>query len=81
MWGAFRDLGKIWQMMNTKRFDNIMFKTKTVSARALPEGIEVRFNASEEGETPPRPARCTTRCCKPWSARPKARRWRLRILA
>ncbi|MBX9818394.1 MAG: FAD-dependent oxidoreductase, partial [Burkholderiaceae bacterium] len=43
MQGADRDLVKIWQKMNAKRFDNIMLKTKTVSARALPEGIEVTF--------------------------------------
>jgi dihydrolipoamide dehydrogenase len=38
--GARLDLVKIWQKMNAKRFDNIMLKTKTktVSARALPEG-------------------------------------------
>jgi len=50
MQGADRDLVKIWQKMNAKRFDNIMLKTKTVSARALPEGIEVTFAAMEEGE-------------------------------
>ena len=43
MQGADRDLVKVWQKMNAKRFDNIMLKTKTVSARALPEGIEVTF--------------------------------------
>ncbi|HPH15235.1 MAG TPA: FAD-dependent oxidoreductase, partial [Burkholderiaceae bacterium] len=43
MQGADRDLVKIWQKMNAPRFDNIMLKTKTVSARALPEGIEVTF--------------------------------------
>ncbi len=41
MQGADRDPVKIWQKLNAKRFDNIMLKTKTVSARALPEGIEV----------------------------------------
>jgi dihydrolipoamide dehydrogenase len=51
MQGADRDLVKIWQKMNAKRFDNIMLKTKTVSARALPEGIEVSFAAAEEGGT------------------------------
>ena len=50
MQGADRDLVKIWQKMNAPRFDNIMLKTKTVSARALPEGIEVTFAAMEEGE-------------------------------
>ncbi len=55
MQGADRDLVKIWQKMNAKRFDNIMLKTKTVSARALPEGIEVTFAAAEEGGTCPAP--------------------------
>jgi dihydrolipoamide dehydrogenase len=50
MQGADRDLVKIWQKMNAKRFDNIMLKTKTVGARATPEGIEVTFAAAEEGE-------------------------------
>ena len=55
MQGADRDLVKIWQKMNAKRFDNIMLKTKTVSARALPEGIEVTFASAEEGGTAPAP--------------------------
>jgi dihydrolipoamide dehydrogenase len=55
MQGADRDLVKIWQKMNAKRFDNIMLKTKTVSARALPEGIEVTFAAAEEGVKVPEP--------------------------
>ena len=49
MQGADRDLVKVWQKLNAKRFDNIMLKTKTVSARALPEGIEVTFAPMEEG--------------------------------
>ena len=55
MQGADRDLVKIWQKMNAKRFDNIMLKTKTVGARALPEGIEVTFAPAEEGGTAPEP--------------------------
>jgi dihydrolipoamide dehydrogenase len=55
MQGADRDLVKIWQKMNAKRFDNIMLKTKTVGAKATPEGIEVTFAAAEEGGTAPGP--------------------------
>ena len=55
MQGADRDLVKIWQKMNAPRFDNIMLKTKTVSARALPEGIEVTFESAEPGGTAPAP--------------------------
>ena len=55
MQGADRDLVKIWQKMNAKRFDNFMLKTKTVGARALPEGIEVTFESAEPGGTAPAP--------------------------
>ncbi len=41
--------------MIAKRIDSIMLKTKTVSARALPEGIEVTFAPAEEGGTAPAP--------------------------
>ena len=51
MQGADRDLVKVWQKMNAPRFDNIMLKTKTVSARAMAKGIEVSF----EGEGAPAP--------------------------
>ena len=43
MQGADRDLVKVWQKMNAKRFDNIMLKTKTVGAEASAEGIKVKF--------------------------------------
>ena len=43
MQGADRDLVKVWQKMNAKRFDHIMLKTKTVGAEATPEGIKVQF--------------------------------------
>jgi dihydrolipoamide dehydrogenase len=46
MQGADRDLVKVWQKMNTPRFDNIMLKTKTVGAEATKDGILVKF----EGE-------------------------------
>jgi dihydrolipoamide dehydrogenase len=65
MQGADRDLVKIWQKMNAKRFDNIMLKTKTVGAKALPEGIEVTFAAAEGGWQLPPHRRSTTWCCKP----------------
>ena len=55
MQGADRDLVKIWQKMNAPRFDNIMLKTKTVGAKATPDGIEVTFEAAEAGGTAPAP--------------------------
>ena len=50
MQGADRDLVKVWQKMNAKRFDNIMLKTKTVGAEATKDGILVKF----EGEGAPK---------------------------
>ena len=50
MLGADRDLVRVWQKMNTPRFDNIMLKTKTVGAEATKDGILVRF----EGEQAPK---------------------------
>jgi dihydrolipoamide dehydrogenase len=50
MQGADRDLVRVWQKMNTPRFDNIMLKTKTVGAEATSDGILVRF----EGEQAPK---------------------------
>ena len=47
MQGADRDLVKVWQKMNTPRFDNIMLKTKTVGAEATPEGIKVKFESDD----------------------------------
>jgi dihydrolipoamide dehydrogenase len=49
MTGADRDLVKVWQKFNEKRFDNIMLGTKTVKAEATHEGIKVWF----EGENAP----------------------------
>jgi dihydrolipoamide dehydrogenase len=50
MQGADRDLVKVWQKMNTPRFDNIMLKTRTVAAEARKDGIYVTF----EGEGAPK---------------------------
>ncbi|MEJ8840524.1 dihydrolipoyl dehydrogenase [Ramlibacter sp. AN1133] len=50
MQGADRDLVRVWQKMNTPRFDNIMLKTRTVGAEATRDGILVRF----EGEQAPK---------------------------
>jgi dihydrolipoamide dehydrogenase len=49
MTGADRDLVKVWEKKNATRFDSIMLKTKTASAQATREGIEVAF----EGEKAP----------------------------
>ena len=47
--GADRDLVKVWQKFNEKRFDKLMLKTKTIKAEAKPDGILVSF----EGENAP----------------------------
>ncbi|MEK9776352.1 MAG: dihydrolipoyl dehydrogenase [Quisquiliibacterium sp.] len=49
MTGADRDLVKVWQKFNEKRFDKIMLGTKTVKAEATKKGIKVWF----EGENAP----------------------------
>ncbi len=50
MAGADRDLVKVWEKKNASRFDKVMLKTKTVSAKATTAGIEVGF----EGENAPK---------------------------
>ncbi|ATQ75504.1 dihydrolipoyl dehydrogenase [Massilia violaceinigra] len=55
MQGADRDMVKVWQKFNEKRFDKVMTKTKTVAVEALEEGIKVTFEAAEAGVTAPEP--------------------------
>jgi dihydrolipoyl dehydrogenase len=50
MLGADRDLVKVWQSMNARRFDKIMLKTKTTKVEARKEGLKVWF----EGEGAPK---------------------------
>src|SRR5208283_157926 len=50
MTGADRDLVKVWEKVNSKRFDHVMLKTKTVGAKATKAGVEVSF----EGENAPK---------------------------
>jgi dihydrolipoamide dehydrogenase len=47
--GADRDLVKVWQAFNARRFDKVMLKTRTVKVEALKEGLRVSF----EGENAP----------------------------
>jgi dihydrolipoamide dehydrogenase len=49
MQGPDRDLVKVWEKMNARRFDKIMLKTKTVAVEAKPDGLLVTF----EGESAP----------------------------
>ncbi|HET8703344.1 dihydrolipoyl dehydrogenase [Castellaniella sp.] len=50
MTGADRDLVKVWDKMNARRFDHVMLNTKTVAAEAKDDGIWVTF----EGEAAPK---------------------------
>jgi dihydrolipoamide dehydrogenase len=54
MLGADRDLVKVWEKKNAQRFDNVMLKTRTVSAEARDDGIWVGF----EGERAPAEPQC-----------------------
>ena len=47
MSGADRDLVKVWQKLNARRFERIMLKTKTVGAEATAEGVRVQFEAAD----------------------------------
>jgi len=49
MAGADRDLVKVWEKYNSKRFANVMLKTRTTAAEARDDGIYVSF----EGEKAP----------------------------
>jgi dihydrolipoamide dehydrogenase len=55
MQGADRDLVKVWQKFNEKRFDKVMTKTRTVAVEALKEGIKVSFESAEPGGSAPEP--------------------------
>ena len=52
MLGADRDLVKVWEKKNAPRFDRIMLKTKTVSAKATKAGIEVAFEGANAPSGP-----------------------------
>ncbi len=54
MAGADRDLVKIWEKRNARRFDKIMLKTRTIAVEARKEGIYVTF----EGEKAPAAPEC-----------------------
>jgi len=52
MAGADRDLVKVWQTFNARRFDNIMLKTKTTKVEATKEGLKVTFDGEAAPRTP-----------------------------
>lgn len=54
MQGPDRDLVKVWEKKNDHRFDNVMLKTRTVTAEASEQGIWVTF----QGEKAPVEPQC-----------------------
>ncbi|MEO8938667.1 MAG: dihydrolipoyl dehydrogenase [Burkholderiaceae bacterium] len=54
MQGADRDMVKVWQKFNEKRFDHVMMKTKTVKAEARDDGIYVTFEGEQAPKEPQR---------------------------
>jgi dihydrolipoamide dehydrogenase len=50
--GADRDLVKVWQKFNAKRFDNLMLGTKTVKVEAEKKGIRVWFEGANAPAEP-----------------------------
>ena len=47
MFGADRDLVKVWEKRNAPRFQRLLLKTKTTKAEARPDGIRVEFEGAE----------------------------------
>ncbi len=47
--GADRDLVKVWQKINARRFDRILLNTRVSGAHATPEGVQVQFAPAQEG--------------------------------
>jgi dihydrolipoamide dehydrogenase len=52
MQGADRDLVKVWQKFNEKRFDHVMLNTKTAKAEATEQGIKVWFEGAQAPKEP-----------------------------
>ncbi|KUO60151.1 MAG: dihydrolipoamide dehydrogenase [Alphaproteobacteria bacterium BRH_c36] len=50
--GADRDLVKVWEKVNAKRFDKIMLKTRTVAVEASTDGIHVTFEGDQAPDEP-----------------------------
>ncbi|WP_242463315.1 dihydrolipoyl dehydrogenase [Rhodocyclus tenuis] len=48
--GADRDLVKVWEKKNGKRFERILLNTGVSAATAQASGIEVTFSSGEKGE-------------------------------
>lgn len=54
MAGADRDLFKVWEKFNAKRFERIMLQTKTTAVEAREDGIWVSFSGAQAPSAPER---------------------------
>jgi len=54
MLGADRDLVRVWQKMNEKRFDRILLGTKTVGVEAKKDGVYATFEGAQAPAGPQR---------------------------
>ncbi|MFO0483545.1 MAG: dihydrolipoyl dehydrogenase [bacterium] len=54
MLGADRDLVRVWQKMNERRFDRVMLGTKTVGVEARPDGLYATFEGAAAPAGPQR---------------------------
>ncbi|TMG91338.1 MAG: dihydrolipoyl dehydrogenase, partial [Betaproteobacteria bacterium] len=52
MSGVDRDLVKVWQTFNARRFDNVMLKTRTAKVEAVKEGLRVSFEGENASAKP-----------------------------
>jgi dihydrolipoamide dehydrogenase len=52
MTGADRDLVRVWQKFNAKRFASVMLKSRTVKAEATKKGISVGFDGEQAPAEP-----------------------------
>jgi dihydrolipoamide dehydrogenase len=52
MLGADRDLVRVWEKMNSQRFDRVMLKTKTTKVEATKNGIKVTFEGEQAPDKP-----------------------------
>jgi dihydrolipoamide dehydrogenase len=52
MLGADRDLVRVWEKMNTHRFDRVMLKTRATKVEALTTGIKVTFEGEQAPDKP-----------------------------
>ncbi|MDQ3446358.1 MAG: dihydrolipoyl dehydrogenase [Pseudomonadota bacterium] len=52
MTGADRDLVRVWQKFNEKRFDKVMLKTSAVKVEAKSDGISVNFDGEQAPSGP-----------------------------